>query len=199
VRLLIATGLAAAILPEIVPSDAAGQAGLDRALAALDRLDEPGFPLALAALLGELIGPEAVVAVGRRWRLANKEIERAAGLVENRQALVAARQLRWSRLQPLLTAEGVEDLLVLTAAVAPASVEEVAFCRAALARPPAELDPPPLVTGDDLLAQGVPSGPRYAQLLRQLRAAQLDGQIYAKQDALALLDRLLAASENEGS
>jgi hypothetical protein len=89
--------------------------------------------------------------------------------------------------------------LALTAAVVPASVEEVAFCRAALARPPAELDPPPLVTGDDLLAQGVPSGPRYAQLLRQLRAAQLDGQIYAKQDALALLDRLLAASENEGS
>ena len=49
VRLLLETGLAAAILPEIVPHDAEQAEGLERTLATLDRLAGPALPLALAA------------------------------------------------------------------------------------------------------------------------------------------------------
>ena len=55
-----------------------------------------------------------------------------------------------------------------------------------LAQPRDVLDPPPLVTGDDLLALGIPSGPLYKTLLRCVRAAQLDGEIRTKAEALAM-------------
>ena len=51
VRLLVELGLAAAVLPEIVPGDGASPARVEHALGVLGRLQNPGFPLALAALL----------------------------------------------------------------------------------------------------------------------------------------------------
>jgi poly(A) polymerase len=66
----------------------------------------------------------------------------------------------------------------------------LAFCRERLKLPPAQLDPPPLVTGDDLLAHGVPPGREYQQLLSAVRAAQLDGTISTREGGLQLVDRL---------
>ena len=63
-------------------------------------------------------------------------------------------------------------------------------CRERLALPPADLDPPPLVTGADLIAWGIPRGKLYARLLEQLRDAQLDGIVTTKDDALELARRL---------
>jgi tRNA nucleotidyltransferase/poly(A) polymerase len=189
--LLIDVGLAAALLPEIVPRDAAGQQRLDRAVAVLKRLRQPSFPLALAALLERMVDPDGARVIGLRWRLANREIERVAWLVEHREALAGARQAPWSRLQPLLIAAGIGDLLALHEAGRPEAAEEAAYCRELLARPPEVLDPPPLLTGEDLLAHGIPAGPVYKTLLERLRAAQLDGEIRTNEEALALADRLL--------
>ena len=69
-------------------------------------------------------------------------------------------------------------------------VKTAVFCRSLLEQPRDVLDPPPLITGDDLLAHGVPSGPKYGILLKQARDAQLDKQIHTKAEALALVDRL---------
>jgi len=44
-----------------------------------------------------------------------------------------------------------------------------------------------MLTGDDLLAAGVPAGPIYKQLLQQARNAQLDGLIRTKEEALAMV------------
>ena len=46
VRLLLDTGLAPAILPEIVPANKPGRRRLEHTLTVLDRLEAPGFPLA---------------------------------------------------------------------------------------------------------------------------------------------------------
>jgi tRNA nucleotidyltransferase/poly(A) polymerase len=191
VGLLVDVGLAAALLPEIVPADAAGHERLDRAVAVLERLRQPSFPLALAALLERMVDPGGARAIGLRWRLANREIDRVVWLVEHRAALAGARQAPWSRLQPLLMAAGIGDLLALDEASRPEAAEEAAYCRDLLARPPEVLDPPPLLTGEDLLAHGIPAGPVYKTLLERLRAAQLDGEIRTHQEALALADRLL--------
>jgi tRNA nucleotidyltransferase (CCA-adding enzyme) len=52
-------------------------------------------------------------------------------------------------------------------------------------RPRAELDPPPLVTGADLIAAGVESGPEMGAILARIRQLQLDGEIATREDALA--------------
>ena len=54
-------------------------------------------------------------------------------------------------------------------AASPAAAEAAAYCREQLKRPREELDPPPLVTGDDLIAFGIPQGPQYRILLEEIR------------------------------
>ncbi len=201
VRLLLETGLAAAVLPEVVPTDAEQQARLERALAILDRLCEPGFPLALAALLHLGVDSPDAAAVCQRWRLSNAHVERVAWLVGHRAALRQARQQRWSRLQRVLVAEGIEDLLALEEAVVRAEsgdAGDVAWCRERLKQPREVLDPPPLVTGDDLLRHGVPPGPVYRVLLERVRDAQLDGEVQDRTQALEIVDRLLERMKDEG-
>jgi len=193
VRLLMETGLAAAVLPEIVPADPAGRSRLDAALAVLERLIDPGFPLALAALLHCWVDAAAAAAVCQRWRLSNRQAQRTAWLVEHHAALRRARAMRWSQLQPLLVAEGIDDLIALEEAASLAGsgdASHVTWCRSLVAQPRELLDPPPLVTGDDLLRHGVPPGPEYRALLQRVREAQLDGEVRSQPEALELVDRL---------
>lgn len=48
--------------------------------------------------------------------------------------------------------------------------------------------PPPLLTGADVLAHGIPSGPRIGNLLQQARELQLEGRLTTRDKALAWLD-----------
>jgi poly(A) polymerase len=226
-RLLLETGLLAALFSEILP-----QVGLSwptprdprgdlwgHVLRLLDELVEPGFPLALAAMLygvalpvrpGEAdlqaSPPEALAAataesVCRRWKLANKETERVVWLVGYRRALAAARRLPWPRLQRLLIAEGIDDLVALHEAEARAAggdLADVEHCRHLLALPSEELNPPPLITGDDLIVRGVPEGKRIKVLLERVRDAQLEKTIRDKAEGLALVERLLAEMNASG-
>ena len=107
VRLLWETGLAAEVLPEIVPRDDSQWQRFDDTLSLLARLGrECGFPLALGAVLSPWVDAAGAAAVCQRWRLSNKEADRTCWLVENRNALADVRAMRWSALQPLLLAEG---------------------------------------------------------------------------------------------
>ncbi len=196
-RLLVESGLARAVLPVVVPEDQAWTESWEHSLSVLGRLDEPGFPLALATLLCDRVDSAAARRAARRWKLSNDETNRVAWLVEHRAALEGAQVGRWSNVQPTLIAAGAEDLLALDEArrlVDGRSTDDVAWCRQWRARPSEELDPPPYLTGDDLLRHGVAAGPVYAKLLAQVRAAQLDGEIHSKADGMALVDRLLAAN-----
>ena len=170
VRLLLEVNLAAAVLPEIAATDAAGRERLDRSLAALERLKLPGFPLALATLLGESADAAGAGEIGLRWRLANKESDRVAWLVEHRADLCGIRAKRWSAVQPLLVCEGIEDLAAMHEAVWPDAAEEAAYCRSLLLRPRESLAPPPLVTGDDLLALGARRGRDSGRCCRRFAA-----------------------------
>ena len=195
IRLLLETGLAAEVLPEIVPTDAEQKDQLEKTFEVLDRLDRVSFPLALAALLADRASPDVVGQVCRRWRLSNQVTDRAQWLAAHRGCLKDAQNTRWSLLQKTLTAPGIEELLHWTeveAALQRREAPEVDYCRTLLAQPPEKLDPPPLVTGDDLLRHGVAPGPIFGELLARLRDAQLDGRIGKKAEGLAMIDRLLA-------
>jgi tRNA nucleotidyltransferase/poly(A) polymerase len=128
--------------------------------------------------------------LGRRLRFTNKEIERSAWLLANLKDASHAPQLPWPRVQRILTHEGAAELVALHEAVAGSADAALAFCRERLAWPPERLNPPPLIDGAALIEHGLAPGPSFAQLLEQVRDAQLEGCIQTRGQALALVDRL---------
>jgi len=197
IRLLIDSGLAAAILPELNEAAATDPKCFERTLEVVDRLDHPGFSLALAAAFWPTVNTETAGKIGERWRLTNKEIDRIAWLLDRHGALDAVQHKAWSSVQRVLVAEGAGDLLdwmQAERATDEADDADVAWCRRQLARPHEEIDPAPLLSGADLIEHGVPRGPIYRELLDQVRDAQLDGRIDSTAAALQLVDRIL--SEN---
>ena len=193
VRTLADLGLVPHVLPEVA-NDAVGWVHALAVIAALDgpRWPAPGavtFPLAFAALLSA-VGKAKAAAACRRLKLANDETECVAWLVERRDALGEAPTMRPSRLYPLLVHPGIGDLLALHRAIAEAAsrpTNHVEFCERLLNETPAEvLNPPPLLTGDDLVALGWPPGPVFKRALDTIRAAQLDGTILTRDAAISL-------------
>jgi poly(A) polymerase len=184
IRLLLATNLAQVVLPEIVAQDEEHTQRLGQALGVLERLKDPTFSLALAALLHNLSNPAGMREVSHRWRLSNKEADRAVWLVENQRAIIDPQAMKWSALQPYLIHEGINDLLELMEATSPEGDEAAAHCLNKLLQPPEILDPPPLITGEDLLQMGIPQGPAYSKILKMIREAQLDGEILTREDAV---------------
>lgn len=184
-------GLLRAILPELAAIADADPPCWERSLTLLEAIESPSFPLAAAALLGEVPSndPNQSIAshVGRRWKLSRKEIDSAQWLMEHADALRSARERRWSEIQPLLITDDSEDLVKLHNAAAklgrmdPADVE---FCRQRRQLPKDELNPAPLVEGRDLIEMQIPRGPIFSKLLKGARDAQLDGAIRNRYEAL---------------
>jgi poly(A) polymerase len=178
------------------------------------------FPLALAALLHDVGKPRTVARtpdrytfyqhehVGRRLasdialrlKLSNDEREAVEWLVEKHQYLSDARKMRPSKLKPTFVHEHIQDLFALHRADALSSghnVDHVDYCEKLRNKWAEEgkLDPPPLLTGNDLLAMDLEQGPLFKKLLAAVREAQLDGTITTTEEAKALVERLLNEKE----
>jgi poly(A) polymerase len=201
------------------PPGAPGAAATDlwqHVLRVLDALGpEVSFPLAFAALLHDVGKPRTVGRtpdrytfyyhehVGRRLaseiclrlKLSNEERVRVEWLVEKHQYLCDARQMRASKLKPTLAHPGVHELLLLHRADAVASgrsTDHVDFCEQKLREWTAsgELNPRPVLTGDDLKELGLEPGPQYKVLLDAVREAQLEGTVRTRDEALEIVKRL---------
>jgi poly(A) polymerase len=196
VQLLADTNLLEVVLPEAPPlmSD---RDQWSRCLSVLANLHAPTFPMALAALLRELQIAEPnrdlPQVVFERWKLSTDELTGVAKLLREEPLIRTARGQPWPRLQRVLVAPRVAELLGYCEAVAKTldgSSAEIDFCREKLALPPVELNPPPLITGDDLKQIGVPPGPEYRTILDAVRDAQLEHTVTTQAAALALAQRL---------
>ena len=130
-----------------------------------------------------------------RLKLSVVERTRIEWLVERHQYLCDAPIMRASRLKPILVHPGIGELLALHRADSLASgkpLTHVEFCERILRETPPEiLNPPPLITGDDLAALGLQPGPIYKRLLDAVREAQLEGTIQTKEEALEMVRRLV--------
>ena len=60
--------------------------------------------------------------------------------------------------------------------------------------PPEELDPPAVLTGDDLIAMGLKPGREFKRLLVAVREAQLENRIRTKAEAADLVRSLLGSN-----
>ncbi len=207
IELLRDLQLLAVLMPECAVSGegvAAGRAERwSTMLRILASLREPTFRVALAALLWGLDEQAAeqsslVEAIGGRWRLSNEE-RRGTGWLLAHQALVRrASTLTWPQLQRILIADLRDELLTLADAIArevDGHVRDIDYCRARLRMPVHLLNPPLLITGDDLRTAGYRPGPRFRDVLSRVRDAQLDGQIHNRAEALALAQRLLEPAD----
>ena len=161
------------------------------AAAILDALDEPDLPLALAILCRE--DAAMIGRLGHRLRLANHERKLAAWLVSAVTAIGAITAAGgpasqpWSEIQPWLADVHrfrLADLLRALAANDVIAAETATWVSQQVERPAAELDPPPLLGGDVLLALGVTAGPAVGQTLRKLRNLQLDGRLASQSEAV---------------
>jgi poly(A) polymerase len=183
---------------------------------------EASFPLAFAALLHDVgkprtvgrtpdrytfyyhehVGKRLTGEIALRLKLSNDERERAEWLVEKHQILCDARQMRTSKLKTLLAHPGIGELLALHRADALASGRDtghVDYCEGLLREWTAEdLNPPPLLTGHDLIKAGIKEGPLIGKLLAALREAQLDGTIKTTKEAWELIWRLLKEWGEDG-
>ena len=190
--LLEQTGLAREVLPEVAPCPAAGGGDRDRwreATRIVGALDEPELASALALLAGHL-PTHALRGIASRLRLSARELKTATWLHEAATFCVAAGgpALRpWSQVQPWLADERaplLADLLRARAACGLGDPSAAAWVSGQLLRPRPDLDPPPLVSGHDLQAAGVPEGRLVGELLAALRGLQLDGAIRTREAAL---------------
>ncbi|MGE3805092.1 MAG: CCA tRNA nucleotidyltransferase [Gemmataceae bacterium] len=202
-------------LPQGPPAASTGDLW-EHVLRVLDLIgDEISFPLALATLLHDVgkprtvgltperytfyyhehVGRRLADEICRRLKLSNAERERVAWLVEKHQYLCDAPKMRDSKLKVMLMHEGIDELLELHRADAEASsrsIEHVEFCRQRLREwSDSDINPRQLITGDDLREMGVPPGPEYKRILDAVREAQLDGTVTTREQALALVRRLL--------
>jgi poly(A) polymerase len=189
-ELLQELGLLAMILPEIL---AQPPGRWNASLQNLSDLSDANFPLALALLLHRFVDEPGARSIGARWKLANRETDRIAWLVEHNSSLQGAASQSWPYVQRLLIEPGINDLMRFYAATHRDDLHaqaDIAFCQEKLALTEAQLNPPPLITGDDLQAHGIPPGKVYQQLLEAVRDAQLTHHITSKPSALALAQQL---------
>lgn len=215
VELLSVCGLATQVFPELsvlelpaAPAAASGAAchsppdPWQITLAVLRGLQTCRFSVALAALVREALarrpgGVADIEPLCRRLKLSTADRKETEFLLRHEAAIRAARRLPWPQLQRILIQDGAADLVDYGRAVAEvvdgqtADIDYAAHC---LARPIDQLNPPPLLTGDDLRRLGLPPGPGYRRILEAVRDAQLEERIGSAQEAQELALQMAASA-----
>jgi poly(A) polymerase len=123
-------------------------------------------------------------AIFRRLKGPNDEREHCVWLTQHRRALENVGGQPQHRLKRLFVEPGIADLLLLVEAAG--DDQDVAWAREwRNGLREEELNPPPFVTGDDLIASGLKPGPRFKEWLERARDMQLDGALKSTNEALA--------------
>ncbi len=188
-ELLRDTGLAREVLLEVAPP-ASSDASWNDAARIIGAFDEPDLPMAMATLAHDA-GSDVLARMHKRLRLSNHEAKAAHWIRDGVVALDEAPDPRtrpWSTVQPWAAgpwAKQLADGLRARAACGFGDSGRAAWFTAQTERPRHEIDPVPLVTGDELLAAGIPPGRPIGAALAHIRSLQLDGGITTKTEAIA--------------
>ncbi len=190
-NLLVETQLFPAVFPMVTDSAA------ETAFRTLPFLQEPVFEPSLSVLLQDQLDERAasrrdrtarITAACRSFRLSNDETATVGWLCEAFCRSRDPEQLPLHQLKPLLADDRRELLLDRVQASVRAGLRPAAdqtFLQTWLARtPPESLNPPPLITGTDLKALGIKTGPVFSRILKQVRDEQLDELIATQEQAL---------------
>ncbi|WP_164104083.1 CCA tRNA nucleotidyltransferase [Candidatus Laterigemmans baculatus] len=185
--LLYDSRLSAAIMPRVdaALADAATLRELQLRLANFEGTSF-GARLAALALCCDSSATEALEEIVTGWKLSTAEAEAARAALRDHAELLGADQLPWSRLQPLLVQRHAPAVVALATAIARADRHDdapLALVRERMAWPPEQLNPPPLLSGEDLKRIGMRPGPEFRVILQRVRDAQLDGELTTGEQA----------------
>lgn len=202
IELVQSSGLLKSIIPELAPlwKNEDQNALWTQTLLRLEKLKTTHFETAFATLLLDLPEKEPadqldmVHQICKQLRFSNSELDLIYWLVQNRRSLEAASTFKLSKLKRLLAKKYCPLLFEMVAADLSSRQEpmnELEFSRQYRDHTPIEvLNPPPLITGKDLIDFGIEAGPEFKELLTQIQDAQLEGTIQTREEALYLLAKL---------
>lgn len=185
------------LLDVIWPGICGDFADLDRAVRLAGAVQPPDFASCVAAIVAANAqqSSEMVAQLSTLWKLSCDQRDAIEQAVRYRDLVLAADSKPWSVIQPLLMLQHRDTILASAQAwslAAPLSLTGVDFCRNRIANWPADqLNPAPLLTGQDLIARGHKPGPAFKPLLTAVRAAQLDGEITLQSEALELVEQMI--------
>jgi len=150
------------------------------------------------------VGVKMTEEICRRLRFSNDEAEQILALVDNHMRFGHATRMKESTLKKFLRMPEFDQHLALHRADCLASHRNLStyeFVREKRAEIPAEkMRPVPLVTGEDLIAEGHVPGPKFREILSAVEDAQLEGRLNAREAALEFVRREFPAGavRNDG-
>jgi len=150
------------------------------------------------------VGVKMAEEICRRLRFSNDEAEQILALVDNHMRFGHATRMKESTLKKFLRMPEFDEHLALHRADCLASHRNLStyeFVREKRAEIPAEkMRPVPLVTGEDLIAEGHVPGPKFREILSAVEDAQLEGRLNAREAALEFVRREfpVGAVRNDG-
>lgn len=170
----------------------------DQTLAILDRLPAPTFPQSLATILRPLADKPDDLAtlvnvVCRRLKLPTDDLVQVQRLLREEPLLRRASTLSWPQLQRLISIPGIERVLDFSAAVSHVlgeGLDNLDLCNRLLELPQELLNPPYLISGEDLKLLGLKPGPTFKLILERVRDAQLESLVNTTEEALQLARKL---------
>jgi poly(A) polymerase len=153
------------------------------------------FALAFAVLLADR-GVAEIQRICRALAGSNEQRETIVWLIGHQADLDDPERVSLAELKRLLAHPAWADLRAWAEArytdMPSASRRREILAQRVSAIAPGAIQPPPLVTGDDLVARGVKPGPIYKKVLDALYTRQLDEALTGRKEALHVLDALLA-------
>ena len=139
------------------------------------------------------VGMRMAEEICRRLRFSNDEVAQIVALVGHHMRFKDVPEMKPSTLKRLVRLERFDEHLELHRLDCIAShghLENYEMVRQFLAAtPPAQVRPPRLVTGDDLISLGYRPGPPFQAILEAVEEAQLNGKISTREGALALIEK----------
>ena len=172
------------------------------ALRIFERLEDASFESAFAVLLADLLkhgeNPRhrqaAIHSECQRLKFSNEESQTIGWLIDSSCQLKNASTLEGHQLKPILADARVHRLLGLMSATdrgAGRPPVDADFCYQYLQSTAKEiLDPPLLLSGNDLKQLGAVPGPGFSRILNTIRRAQLNEAVETREQAIALIRQL---------
>ncbi len=139
------------------------------------------------------VGVKIAEEICRRMRFSNHETGQILSLVDNHMRFGDATRMKESTLKRFLRLPRFDEHMALHRADCLASHRNLAtyeFIRQKREEiPPETMRPSPLVTGEDLIAQGHAPGPKFREILNAVEDAQLEGRLPSRDAALEFVRR----------